>query len=112
MRVAVIGSRGLTVPNLKDYLPPNTREIISGGASGIDACARFYALQNNLPLREFLPDYTRYGRSAPLKRNLQIIKNSDLVLAFWDGTSRGTAFVIRNCHALGIPCRVYMKRQS
>ena len=34
MRVAVIGSRGLTVDNLGDYLPIETTEIISGGARG------------------------------------------------------------------------------
>ena len=40
MRVAVIGSRGLTVENLGDYIPEEAVEIISGGAAGIDACAR------------------------------------------------------------------------
>ena len=43
MKVAVIGSRGLTITNLGDYLPRNTTEIISGGAKGVDACARDYA---------------------------------------------------------------------
>ena len=46
MKVAVIGSRGLAVENLADYLPPETTEIISGGAKGVDACAREYALQH------------------------------------------------------------------
>ena len=40
MKVAVIGSRGLTVSNLGDYLPCDTTEIISGGAKGVDTCAR------------------------------------------------------------------------
>ena len=31
MRVAVIGSRTLTVHNLADYLPKDTTELISGG---------------------------------------------------------------------------------
>ena len=39
MKVAVIGSRGLTVENLGDYLPEGTDEIVSGGARGIDALA-------------------------------------------------------------------------
>lgn len=39
MRVAVIGSRGLTVKDLGKYLLPNTTEIISGGAKFvIDNC--------------------------------------------------------------------------
>lgn len=36
MKVAVIGSRGLLIENLGDYLPKETTEIISGGAKGID----------------------------------------------------------------------------
>ena len=34
MKVAVIGSRGLLVENLGDYLPEGTTEIVSGGAAG------------------------------------------------------------------------------
>ena len=41
MKVAVIGSRGLTVMNdLGKYLPEGTTEIVSGGARGIDTCAK------------------------------------------------------------------------
>ena len=46
MRVAVVGSRTLTVPNLGDYLPENVSEIVSGGARGVDQCARAYALSH------------------------------------------------------------------
>ena len=108
MKVAVIGSRGLLVENLGDYLPEGTTEIVSGGAAGVDACAREYAQRHGLKLTEYLPEYTRYGRAAPLKRNITIIENADLVLAFWDGTSRGTKYVIDNCKKRKIPVRVYV----
>ena len=108
MRVAVIGSRGLLVDDLEKYLPDDTTEIISGGAKGVDASAREYALRNGLKLTEYLPEYSRYGRAAPLKRNITIIENADLVLAFWDGTSRGTKFVIDNCEKRNIPIKIYM----
>ncbi len=97
MKIAVIGSRNLIVKDLGRYLPENVTEIVSGGARGIDACAREYAKAHGIKLTEFLPEYEKYGRSAPLKRNLQIIDYADLVLAFWDGHSRGTKFVIDNC---------------
>lgn len=97
MKVAVIGSRGLSVNHLENYLPEGTTEIVSGGAKGIDACARAYALANGLKLTEFLPDYNAFGRRAPLVRNLEIIDYADQVLAFWDGRSRGTVHVIENC---------------
>ena len=107
MKVAVIGSRGLTVSNLGDYLPEGTDEIISGGAKGVDASAREYANAHNIRLTEFLPEYDQYGRSAPLKRNISIIEHADLVLAFWDGQSRGTAFVIRKCREMNVPVKVF-----
>lgn len=109
MRIAVIGSRGLTVDNLGDYLPENVTQLVSGGAQGVDRCARAYAEKTGLPLLEFLPDYRKYGRGAPLRRNLQIIENADLVLAFWDGHSHGTQFVIEQCRARGIPVQVILQ---
>ncbi|MBE6037778.1 MAG: DUF2493 domain-containing protein [Anaerofustis stercorihominis] len=109
MKIAIIGSRRLTVNNLEKYLPENITEIISGGATGIDQCAKNFALDNHIPLTEFLPDYTRYGRKAPLIRNLQIINEADIVIAFWDGNSRGTKFVIENCRKLNKPVRVFVR---
>ncbi len=107
MKVAVIGSRGLTVTDLGKYLPENTTEIISGGAKGVDSSAREYALSHGIKLTEFLPEYDKYGRNAPLKRNITIIENADVVLAFWDGESRGTKFVIDNCKKMGIPVKIF-----
>ena len=97
MKIALIGSRNLIVKDLGRYLPENVTEIVSGGARGIDACARKYAKAHGIKLKEFLPEYEKHGRSAPLKRNLQIIDYADLIIAFWDGQSRGTKFVIDNC---------------
>ena len=108
MKVAIIGSRGLSVTDLGRYLPENTTEIVSGGAKGVDTSARVYALAHGIKLTEFLPEYTRFGKSAPLKRNITIIEYSDIVLAFWDGKSRGTKFVIDNCRKLGVEVRVYI----
>ncbi len=94
MKVAIIGSRGLTVKDLETYLPPDTTGIVSGGAKGVDTCAEQYAKQNGIPLRVFLPEYEKYGRFAPLKRNIRIVDYADVVLAFWDGSSRGTKYAI------------------
>ena len=107
MKEAVIGSRGLQVEHLENYLPEGVTEIVSGGARGIDTCAKNYALEHDLKLTEFLPEYSRYGRGAPLRRNITIIEYADLVLAFWDGKSRGTKFVIDNCKKRNIPVEVH-----
>ena len=108
MKVAVIGSRGLTIDDFGKYLPEDTTEIVSGGAKGVDSCAKEYALAHNIKLTEFLPEYKKFGRAAPLKRNLQIIEYSDIVLAFWNGTSKGTKYVIDNCNKMGVEVRIYI----
>ena len=97
MKVAIVGSRDLTVSKLGQYLPEDTTEIVSGGARGIDSCAREYAQMNGIKLTEFLPEYEKYGRGAPIKRNRKIIDYADTVIAFWDGRSRGTGYVIDQC---------------
>lgn len=109
MKCAVIGSRELTVEYSGKYLPNEVTEIVSGEARGIDTCAANYAKKHKIKLTEFLPDYTRYGRKAPLVRNLQIISYADCVLAFWDGQSRGTKFVIEQCKNQHKKITVYVK---
>lgn len=94
MKVAIVGSRGLQISDLGNYLPENVTEIVSGGAKGIDTCAKEYAISRGIKLTEYLPEYEKYGKAAPLKRNITIIESVDLVLAFWDGVSRGTKCVI------------------
>ena len=106
MKVAVIGSRGLCVSDLGKYLPEDTTEIVSGGARGVDTSAKEYALSHGIKLTEFLPEYEKYGRSAPLKRNITIIEYADIVLAFWDGSSHGTAYTVATCLKEGVPVKI------
>ena len=108
MKVAVVGSRNLRIDDLGKYLPDGVTEIVSGGARGVDTSAREYALAHDIKLTELLPEYDQYGHSAPLRRNITIIKYADLVLAFWDGSSRGTKYVIDNCKRLGISVKVFV----
>ncbi len=101
MKLAIIGSRNLTVENIGEYLPNGVTEIVSGGAKGIDRLAADYAKQNGIALTEFLPDYARYGRGAPLKRNEQIAEYAEMALAFWDGSSKGTKYTLSLFDKLG-----------
>ena len=109
MKIAIIGSRNIFVDNLGQYLPENTTEIVSGGANGVDSCAEEYAESNKIKLKEFLPEYEKFGKGAPLKRNIQIIEYADEVLAFWDGKSRGTKSVIDTCKKIGKKITVIIK---
>ena len=108
MKVAIIGSRGVVKIDIAVHLPAECTEIVSGGARGVDTLAAQYARQKGLLLTEFLPNYAQFGRGAPLRRNEEIVNYADLVLAFWDGTSRGTAFVINYAKKVGKPCKVIL----
>ena len=85
MKLAVIGSRNLKSIEIGRYIPDETDEIVSGGALGVDSLASEYARSVGIKLTEFLPDYERYGRGAPILRNKKIVDYADKILAFWDG---------------------------
>ena len=94
MKIGVIGSRGfndykLLKDTLDKYLPEAT-VVVSGGARGADSLGERWAKENGLETLIFLPDWDAYGKSAGYIRNADIVKNSDIIIAFWDGMSKGT----------------------
>lgn len=110
MKLAIIGSR-----NFDDYprlcatmdryfgkgQEPKVTEIISGGARGADSLGACWARDNQVKLTEFLPDWEKYGKAAGFIRNEEIIKNSNVVLAFWDSKSKGTGNSLAIAKRLG-----------
>ena len=105
MRIAVIGSRSITKIDLKPHIQ-SCDEIVSGGARGVDSCAAEYSQENNIKLTEFLPEYSRYGKAAPIIRNKQSVDYADEVLVFWDGKSKGTLSVIKYAEKSKTPCKI------
>ena len=101
MRLAIIGSREFD--NYRQLESTMSRwfydvennylitEVISGNANGADKLGAQWAKENKIKLTEFLPDWKTYGKSAGFIRNVDIIKNCDMVLAFWNSVSKGTA---------------------
>lgn len=105
-RLAIVGSRCCPPIDIASYIPFVPDTIVSGGARGADTLAKDYAESNGIPIIEFLPEYDRYGRQAPLKRNIKIVDNCDFLIAFWNGTSRGTKFTIDYAVKRGVPYKV------
>jgi hypothetical protein len=64
--------------------------IISGGAKGADSLAKRLAADIETNYIEFLPDWEKDGKAAGFIRNQQIVDASDIVIAFWNGVSKGT----------------------
>lgn len=110
MKLAIVGSRGLDISQLswlEPLVPKDCEAIVSGGAKGVDQLAWEIARHLGLACIELLPDYGRYGRGAPLIRDRAIVREADLVVAVWDGSSRGTRYVMEQCRKTQTPLRVY-----
>ena len=86
------------------YIPEGARlEIVSGGAMGVDTLARYVAEKFGFPLSEIKPDYSRHRRGAPFKRNTEMAIYGDVLVAVWDGESRGTQHMINQMRAQNKP---------
>jgi predicted Rossmann-fold nucleotide-binding protein len=109
MKIAVIGSRGFAdyalLTKTLDGIP-NKKMIISGGAKGADQMAEQYAREHGIEVKVFLPDYKKHKQGAPIRRNELIVKEADLVVAFWDGKSKGTKGAITKAKSSGKEVRV------
>jgi len=69
-------------------------EIVCGKAKGADSLGEKYAIENNIPIKYFPPDWLRFNKSAGFIRNEEMAKYSDGLIAFWDGKSKGTKHMI------------------
>lgn len=107
MKIAVIGSRNLYA-DVSKYIPEEVSCIISGGAKGIDSAAEEYADRHNIPKLIIRPDYEKYGKHAPLIRNEAIVDAADMVIAVWDGKSRGTKHAVNYAKAAGKAVEVHL----
>jgi len=105
--VAIIGSRNLLV-RIEDYVPEEMTEIVTGGAPGVDRCAEKYADDNDIPKMIVKPEYKKYGRRAPLVRNEIIVDCAELVVAIWDGKSKGTKYAIDYAKKRNKPVNVHI----
>lgn len=108
MKLAIVGTRnpGVSYQQWEELLlskinKSEITEVVSGGAKGIDTYAKIFAGRHHIPLMEFLPQYSVYGKAAPLRRNTQIIREANTVIAFPSADSRGTLHSIAEAKKMG-----------
>ena len=94
MKVLIAGSRSIGEYDLSLVVPSDVELIISGGASGIDALAEKFADAHKISKLILRPNYKKYKRAAPLKRNEIMIDFADMVIVIWDGVSKGSLYTI------------------
>jgi hypothetical protein len=106
MNIAVVGSRTFTdYFLLEDVLNEHTTSLdtlVSGGAAGADTLAEHYAKDYGLKMIVHKPEWKKYGRAAGFIRNQLIVDDADILIAFWDGKSKGTQHSINLAKQKGI----------
>ena len=111
LRIIIAGSRDfndykLLKTSIRDILKNislddiNKIKIISGTARGADQLGERFAKQFKLDVVKFPADWDRFGKRAGSIRNEEMAKysvkdnNYGMLVAFWDGKSRGTKHMI------------------
>jgi hypothetical protein len=112
MNVAIVGGRDFDDYDLfKKHVSGekiNIKSIISGGARGTDTLAERYAKEIGVPVKIYLPDWTKHGKAAGPIRNKQIIEAADCVIAFWDEKSPGTRSSLKIAEELRKPLTIFV----
>lgn len=106
-RIAVVGSRDFKSQYAVErlvYLMPQTWTVVTGGARGVDKWAEQTARHYLRDVVVYEPDWKKYGKSAGFIRNNEIVRDCDVVVAFWDGKSKGTKHSIQLARYLKKPC--------
>ncbi len=99
MKLLIVGSRSIKSFDLTEYVSDDVDLIISGGAEGIDTIAEEYADKHKISKLIIRPNYKKYAKSAPLKRNEEMVDLADEILCIWDGVSAGTNYTIKYAHS-------------
>lgn len=117
-RVIIAGSRDFDdydlVVSTMDNLLQNITDpvtIVCGMARGADTLGEKYAISRGYEVAYFPAEWNKYGRAAGYKRNEQMAQNADALVAFRDGSSRGTKHMIDLAHKYNLLVRVkrYLK---
>ena len=66
-----------------------------------ELCEDGFLALNGFEVEIFLPEWKKYGRAAGPVRNKEMVNSADLVIAFWDGKSKGTKSLIKYAEKIG-----------
>lgn len=94
--ISIIIGKIQTIPDLKIHV---------GDATGVDKCVVDYCIANNIPYQKFVANWYKNGyldRSEGPRRNAEIIKDAQLLIALPQGQSRGTRNAIRQARTKSI----------
>lgn len=129
LRIIIAGSRDfndykLLKTSIRDILKNISLEsigkikVISGTARGADQLGERFSKQFKLEVVKFPADWNRFGKSAGYIRNEEMAKysvkdgNYGMLVAFWDGESRGTRHMINLAKRHGVEVHVIKYKEK
>lgn len=71
--------------------------VVCGMACGVDMMGYRWAREHSIPIAEFKPEWTKYGKVAGHLRNFEMAANADQAVILWNGVSTGTKSMIEWC---------------
>lgn len=81
--------------------------IISGTAKGADLLGEQFAKEYNLKLIRIPANWDKYGKGAGFKRNYEMAKLADVLIAFWDNSSKGTMHMINIANKQKLQVKIF-----
>ncbi len=80
--------------------------IFSGCANGADTLGERYAKEHGYDIRRFPANWKEHGKAAGPIRNARMVADANILIAFWDGSSRGTRHIIVTAESRGLEVNV------
>lgn len=81
-------------------------EIVSGTAKGADKLGEHYASLKGYGVARFPADWDKHGKAAGFLRNKEMAEYADVLIAFWNGESKGTKHMIDLAESKGLKIHV------
>jgi len=88
-------------------MPASDITVICGGAKGPDKMGAEWAEFHGINVRHMPADWNAHGRAAGPIRNAAMADIGDVLIAFYDGKSKGTANMIGAALRKGLELHIY-----
>lgn len=122
LRIIIAGGRDFenyfllktsVIEKISEKIPfPYEAVIVSGMAKGADKLGVQFANEMGLKLYRFPAEWERLGKRAGYVRNVEMAKfasegdNKGMLVAFWDGKSKGTLHMINTAKKYGLEVHI------
>lgn len=115
MKTIIAGTRSITDPYILlaalDSCGWEPTAVLCGMAQGADELGRQWAEDCGISCYHY-PAVWRigemYDKFAGFKRNVEMAKNAQALIALWDGTSKGTGHMIDTARKYGLRTYVHL----